>query len=267
MCRLLGYVATGPTSLRDLVGDAGLDAFTALSTQHRDGWGMAWCETGGLAAEKAPGAAKDSDRWHALAGRRLSDCGIAHLRWATPTLDVTDVNTHPFVEDGMAFAHNGRMLPVADVDDLLPAGSRAGLAGTTDSERYFALIRSRLTESGDDVLTAFRSASDDLLRRVTCSSLNSVLLTESTLYAVSCFDERLRPIPAEPEHFVLRWRRSADAVVVASSGWSHDDWDAVPNGHVLVVDRASRDVAILPFATPPGAPEPAGTIPADHRCT
>ncbi len=267
MCRLLGYAADRAASLRDLVGDNGLDAFTALSAQHRDGWGMAWRGSDGtLAAEKSLGAARYSDRWHALAAAPLSDLGLAHLRWATPGLDVTDLNTHPFLADDMAFAHNGRLLPVADVDALLPDACRGEVVGTTDSERFFALVRSRVGGAGG-VLDAFRSASRAVLDQATCSSLNSVLLTDSALYAVSCFDERLRPIPDEPEHFVLRWRRFAHAVVVASSGWGHDDWEAVPNGHVLVVDRATRGVEILPFATPPGSPERLARAGAEHRCT
>ena len=165
MCRLLGYIADRPTSLCELIGDAGLDAFTALSAQHRDGWGVAWRGPDGmLSAEKALGAAGRSDRWHALAATSLSNTGLAHLRWATPTLDVTDLNTHPFVADNMAFAHNGRLLPVADVDALLPDAYRRQVGGTTDSERYFALIRARVAMGA-----AFSTHSGR--RRATCSTM------------------------------------------------------------------------------------------------
>lgn len=266
MCRILGYVAAAPTSLREILGADGLDAFTALSAQHRDGWGMAWAQPDGtIAVEKASDPADRSDRWRALAETRLSDTGVVHLRWATPPLEVTGVNNHPFVRDGMAFAHNGRVLPVAGVEELVPEALKADLDGTTDSERAFAVIRSRTAESGD-IISGLRSAARDLIAGFTCTSLNCTLLTASTLYAVSCYDEALRPLPDEPEHFALRWRRSREAVVVASTGWAQDDWRVVPNGHALVIDRETRDTQIVRIADPPTGIGPAG-VSRESACT
>lgn len=252
MCRLLGYVAAEPRSLHDLLGAVGYDEFTALSAMHKDGWGMAWRQADGtLAVDKSPQPANRSDRYRDLAHRRLSDAGIVHLRWATPTLAVTEANSHPFVRDGMAFAHNGRILPPPALTRLVAPGLRAELEGTTDSERFFFAVRSRLAAGAPDLVTALQNAAREIIASFDCSSLNCLLMTERHLYALSCYDEELRPLPAEPEHFMLRWRRLSSAVLVASSGWAQDDWNEVPNGHVLVVDRATREANVVWAAEPP----------------
>ena len=42
MCRLLGYCSRERASLADLMGGQAFSEFTALSSLHSDGWGMAW---------------------------------------------------------------------------------------------------------------------------------------------------------------------------------------------------------------------------------
>ena len=52
-------------------------------------------------------------------------------------------NTHPFVVGGVGFAHNGDIPNSVRLLDLLTDDERACLQGETDSERYFAVLRSR----------------------------------------------------------------------------------------------------------------------------
>ena len=42
MCRLLAWAAREPVTVAQALGEADFEAFTALSRQHADGWGMAW---------------------------------------------------------------------------------------------------------------------------------------------------------------------------------------------------------------------------------
>jgi len=60
------------------------------------------------------------------------------------------VNTHPFTQDGRAFAHNG---VVGDLDRIEArlGSNRAMVMGETDSERFFALVTLAIREAGGDV--------------------------------------------------------------------------------------------------------------------
>lgn len=238
MCRLFGYFATGPASAVQLAGAADFAEFTRLSTQHADGWGAAWCRAdGSIGVAREPVAAHTSPRYGELTTEPISDRVLLHLRWATPPHAVTTENTHPFVAGDLAFAHNGAIWPVAELESLLDEPVRDSLSGTTDSERYFALVRTALRTAGGDVVEALRTTTALISGRLAASSLNCLLLTADALYAVCCYDEANQPLPDQPDYFALNWRRQQDAIVVSSSGWSTTDWDRVPNGTVLVVRR------------------------------
>ena len=60
MCRLLGYVASRPISVEGVLGKPGLEAFTALTAVHGDGWGMAWQESG----DRPPRSVSSPDSAH-----------------------------------------------------------------------------------------------------------------------------------------------------------------------------------------------------------
>ena len=270
MCRLLGYCARRPASLAGLIGDQGLREFTALSSFHSDGWGMAWADGGPIEAHKSPLQASEDPAYGELAGRPLGRRGVLHLRQATPGLPVEAANTHPFLADGVAMAHNGAIHPQDRLPELLPAGWEERMTGSTDSERYFLYILSCL-RAGADMVTAVGETAAAVNARFDASSLNAVLLTRDALYAVSCHDRskipearmRARGFTGSAEqlakHFDLRYRETADAVVVASSGWpqdSLDGWAPVPNGHVLVVEGDTLATRIEPLPIPV-SPQPA----------
>jgi predicted glutamine amidotransferase len=265
MCRLLGYCARRPTSLTGLIGEQELREFTALSCLHSDGWGMAWAGDGGdggpIEVRKSPRQASEDPAYDELARQPLGRIGMVHLRYATPGLPVELENTHPFVVDGVALGHNGAIFPQDRLPELLPAVWEKRMTGSTDSERYLLHILSRL-EAGSDMVTAIGETAGMITARFTVSSLNAVLQTEDALYAVSCHDRS--QIPEErmrargfagsavelAEHFDLKYRRTADSVVVASSGWPQDPrdgWTAVPNGHVLAVDGDTLKTSIHPL--------------------
>ncbi len=267
MCRLLGYCAHRPTSLAGLIGDQRLREFTALSCFHSDGWGMAWAGGGPMGVRKSPLQASEDPGYDELARRPLGRLGIVHLRAATPGLAVELENTHPFLVDDVAMAHNGAIHPQDRLPELLPTAWEERMTGTTDSERYLLHILSRL-QAGADMVTAIGETAAAITAQFTASSLNALLLTEDALYAVSCHDRSKIPearmrargfagSAAElAEHFDLKYRQTADAVVVASSGWPQDPrdgWTAVPNGHVLVVDGGTLRTSIEPLPVPVSA--------------
>jgi predicted glutamine amidotransferase len=258
MCRLLGYCARGETALADLMGDDGLGQLVALSELHRDGWGMAWYEGAEPVIRKSPLRA-DEPEFEKLARQPLGDLGLVHLRWATPGLAVNDRNTHPFSYGPYAFAHNGAVHPQDRLGEILPPEWEARVGGTTESERYLLLIMSRLKAHGGDVVAAIADAASAIEHRFAPNSLNAILLSPQSLYAISWHDRakvpeaklRERGYQDRPDeiaaYFDLAYLAGPDAVVVASSGWSQAGWTPLPDRHVLVVERTTLNMQLLPL--------------------
>lgn len=264
MCRLLGYCARSDVSVADLIGDRGLAEFTALSAMHSDGWGMAWYSGGQPCVRKSPHRAEGEPEYDRLARRPLGDLGLVHLRWATPGLVISDSNSHPFRYGSYALAHNGAIHPQARLGEMLPPTWQRRLRGTTDSEHYFLHLMWRLAERDGDVVAAIADTAMDIEESFAPNSLNAILLSPSTLYAI-CWHDRAKVPHAElrerglgdrPDevaaYFDLGYRLTPDAVVVASSGWSRGDWTPLPNRHVLVADRVTLRTSIRAL------------IPSDH---
>jgi len=268
MCRLLGWVATAPRTLLELLGRDGVAEFTELSRDHADGWGFAWWSGSQLEVVKSTMAAHADPDFSALVENLRVDAGMLHFRWATPGLAVRPENTHPFCHDGAAFAHNGRILPFDGLLDLLAPGDRDVLQGNTDSERYFRILTDRVRSEG--TIEGVRRSIAEIGAELTPSSLNALLLTARSLTAVSCYDAGSAPTLGGPAtvlledeelphqvrgHFELRYRVTPDEVVVASSGWSQPGWQLLPNGTVLQV----------PHGRPHPVVDPVGVLPAAAR--
>ena len=236
MCRLLGYCSRGPASVVELITEPGLDAFTALSQWHCDGWGMAALDGGELRVAKSPRRAADDPDYHRLAKERLGDTGLVHLRWATPGLAVEDRNSHPFRHGGFAMAHNGAIHPQSRLPGLLPPEWDRQLGGSTDSERYFLRVMSGLDARDGDVVAAAADAVRHIRDNYAPNCLNAILLGPGALYAISWHDpDRIpyasiaeRGSPEDPAgYFSLAYREADGAVVVASTGFPQPDGLAV----------------------------------------
>jgi predicted glutamine amidotransferase len=258
MCRLLGYCSRSDASLDDLIGAGGLSDFTDLCALHGDGWGMAWYEGGEPVIRKSPARADREPWFDKLAHAPVGDLGLVHLRWATPGLGVSERNCHPFRYGPHVLAHNGAIHPQNRLGEMLPSEWERQLGGTTDSERYFLLIMSRLAAHGGDMVAAIASAAADIEDRFEPNSLNAILLAPDKLYAVSWYHRSRVPEAKlrlagydQPDvvaaYFDLAYRTSSDAVVVASSGWPQPGWTALHNRHVLIVDRATLDNQVVPL--------------------
>jgi predicted glutamine amidotransferase len=276
VCRLLGYCSRERASLADLLGDQGLSEFTALSALHGDGWGMAWYDGTEPVIRKSTGRADGEAEYDKLAWQPLSDLGLLHLRWATPGLGINDRNSHPFRYGPYVLAHNGAIHPQDRLGELLPPEWEQRLTGTTDSERYFLHLMWRLEVRGGNMVAAIADTTADIERRFGPNSLNAILLSPDKLYAISWYDPAKVPEPQlrargyadRPDeiacYFDLAYRATADSVVVASSGWPTSGWTPLPSRHVLVADRATLRVSVLPL-TGPAAPARTNGLPAVLR--
>ena len=264
MCRLLGVVSTAPIAVSDAVGAHVLKDFVALTRIHGDGWGIAYVDHAGHGpqAEVSAGSALDDPAFVAATVGRRYAASMVHLRWATDGIAVQPRNSHPFLADGVAMAHNGSIKPTAALDELLDRSIAATLAGTTDSERYFALIRQHRLDA-PDLAEAVRRAVAQLRELYPDASLNALVLGEDQLIAVHAharsrlLDEDIEEItaaelPAEhlEDYFALRWARPEEqTLVVGSTGFGDLDWQPLPPESVTAISVRDLSMSVLPLVT------------------
>ncbi|AWB87611.1 hypothetical protein C3E77_14000 [Mycetocola zhujimingii] len=260
MCRLLGYVAARPVAAVDVLGERPFEAFTSLASLHGDGWGMAWRDRDHLThAVSSPDSAARDPRYAELTHTPLGAAGLVHLRWATGGLPVAPENTHPFTDGQYVFAHNGNITPISRLDELLTPESTAKLRGATDSERYFRFIRQCIGESGSEASGVTR-ALHTMMKEFPDASLNALLLTPTTLFAIHINSRAASPPPAlsalydsyedmpprhATEYYAMDYRVSADAVHIISSGLDEPGWTHVPPDSAAMIDLDTRAVTRL----------------------
>jgi len=237
MCRLLAVLSAVPGDLAEQLG-ADLHRFAELSQTHCDGWGIAYWNTDGeLVTAKHPEPAQGSERFQAAVAAAHTDAALLHLRKASKNMANEIDNTHPFVSDGFAFAHNGYLSPLSALDELVTEVGGRPSVGDTDSERYFHVVLARLPDTGP--VQALHQAAELIADATEVVSLNCLLLTQDALYASARYDEKV--ILARGEElglYELRYRVTPDHVAVASSGWSQPSpWAPLRNGEILEVRR------------------------------
>jgi predicted glutamine amidotransferase len=262
MCRLLGVVSAVPVSVSDAVGAPTLKDFVALTKIHGDGWGVADVTSPGRApqVEVSAGSALDDPAFAAATADRSAVAAMVHLRWATNGLAVQPQNSHPFLADGIAMAHNGSIKPMAPLDALIEPEMAATLRGTTDSERYFALIRQHRATS-PTLTEAVRRAVAQLREIYPEASLNALLLGEDQLIAVHAHarsrlpEEDIEEITAADlptdhleDYFALRWARPDEkTLVIGSTGFGDLDWQPLPPECVTAVSLTDLSMSLHPL--------------------
>ncbi|WP_232100471.1 class II glutamine amidotransferase [Mycolicibacterium litorale] len=251
-------------SVSEAVGAPTLKDFLALTKIHGDGWGIAAVEAPGQppAVEVSAGSAFDDPAFDAATTGRRALASMVHLRWATNGLAVRPENSHPFLADGIAMAHNGSIKPMAPLDGLLEPDVAATLLGTTDSERYFALIRQH-RRTAPTLAEAVRRAVAQLRHRYPEASLNALLLGEGQLIAVDAHARSSLPaedieeitaadLPTEhlEDYFALRWARPDErTVVIGSTGFGALDWQPLPPECVTAVSIDDLSMTLHPLVT------------------
>lgn len=273
VCRLIGWTSARPRTLAQLVGDDRIDALvTDVSRLHPDGWGAALSDRtdGGrpdLRVERSTEGALRDPGFLTVVRSAPAQAALLHLRRATAGYAVEPVNTHPFVFDGWAFAHNGTIPEAERIDGLLGGQWRARRAGTTDSERYFLCVLERMEKEGD-LVDGIRAAVADIRSECGLGSMNAMLLGPDVLAVVHARAGTVPPLDIlletvggdvallPPEHtdsyYDLRYRAGADSIVVSSTGMPDASWEPLAEESVLVADRATGTVAVWPLAG--GAP-------------
>ena len=192
---------------------------------------------------------------------------VAHVRHASGT-PVTLRNTHPFVQAGRLFAHNGVIGDVPSLERRLGNGMSM-VGGETDSERYFALITAEIARVGD-VGEGIVSAATWIAENLPVFALNCVLITDRELWALRYPDvHELHLLERSPggtrgkRHLELASARGSvrvrsgdfarrPAVVVASEEMDEDaGWRPLQSGELVHVDANLRTTVRRVIDRPP----------------
>lgn len=265
MCRLLGYISPTPATASDLIGDEECRQWQNLGRLHADGWGTAWIrpeadslesarpqETtsgtfdtgpdaqdtvsggGRLERYRTPHEGADDTHLTEVLTRRPTNGRITHLRMATTGLADLTENTHPFLAENIAMAHNGSVHPIERLREFVTPAEIERIGGTTDSAIIFALILRRLGEGEplfDTVVATVRMLRTDFDH----PGINLLLLTSAEMIVVH--DTAGTPIPyldgdLPPDHhdhyYRMSWQRFAGgATIVSSSGLEHKGWSLI----------------------------------------
>jgi predicted glutamine amidotransferase len=272
MCRLFGLAAGGQRVKGTFWLLEAPDSLALQSRREPDGTGLGWFgDDGAPRVDKQPIAAYADEEFARLAREVASRTFVAHVRFAS-TGGLRPENTHPFVQQGRLFAHNGVIGGLDRLDAEL-GECRALVKGDTDSERFFALVTKEVDARGGDVGEGIAAAARWVAEQLPLFALNVVLASESDLWALRYPDthdlfvlERAAGGPHGGRHLEHASRsgrvrvRSGDlssrpSVIVATEQMDEDPgWRNLQPGELLHVDGALNVTSRIAVDSPPAHP-------------
>jgi predicted glutamine amidotransferase len=185
MCRLFGlHTGTHVCTATFWLVDAP-DSLSEQSRRNPDGTGIGVFDTHGRPElHKEPIAAWQDAEFATDAHQMSGTTFIAHVRYAT-TGSLGVLNTHPFLQDGRIFAHNGVLEGLDILDERLrEVGADHLVLGQTDSERVFALITASIRAQDGDVSAGLVDAMQWLAANVPIYAVNVLLSTATDMWAL-----------------------------------------------------------------------------------
>lgn len=268
MCRLFGlHAGTRACTATFWLLDAP-DSLAEQSRRNPDGTGLGvFDEHARPQLHKEPIAAWRDAAFAREAHQLTGTTVIAHVRYATTgSLDVR--NTHPFLQDGRIFAHNG-VLEGLDVIDarLREVGVDGLVLGDTDSERVFALITAAIRARDGDITAGLVDAVRWLAEQVPIYAVNLLLSTATEMWALRYPHthrlyvlDRSADAARQPEfdlHTIRIHARSQQlctrpSVVFATERMDADPrWRLLEPGELVHVDAGLRVTRRLVLPDPP----------------
>ncbi|OBF57125.1 class II glutamine amidotransferase [Mycobacterium sp. 852002-50816_SCH5313054-b] len=272
MCRLFGLHSGTDVCTATFWLLNAPDSLSKQSRRNPDGSGLGVFDRDGRPQlYKDPIAAWHDTRFATEAHELTGTTFIAHVRYATTgSLDVR--NTHPFLQDGRIFAHNGVVGGLDDIDERLRELGTDGLVlGETDSERVFALITGSIRARGGDGTAGLVDAMRWLAAKVPIYAVNVLLSTATEMWALRYpdthelyvldrrhqheaaapeFDLRTHRIRAQSEHLCTR-----SSVVFASEPMDDDPrWQPLEPGELVHVDAGLQITRSVVLPDPPAHP-------------
>jgi predicted glutamine amidotransferase len=271
MCRLFGLHAGTDVCTATFWLMNAPDSLAEQSRRNPDGTGLGvFDELGRPQLRKQPLAAWQDTDFATEAHRMTGTTFIAHVRYATTgSLDVR--NTHPFLQDGRIFAHNGVLEGLDAIDERLrEVGTDDLVLGDTDSERVFALMTASIRAHEGDVTAGLVDGMKWLAANVPIYAVNVLLSTATDMWALRYpeshelyvldrrvdrqsassgaeFDLRTKRIRAQSEHLCVR-----SSVVFASERMDDDPrWRLLEPGELVHVDAALQVTRSVVLPDPP----------------
>ncbi|SPM41185.1 Predicted glutamine amidotransferase [Mycobacterium numidiamassiliense] len=267
MCRLFGlHAGTDVCTATFWLVDAP-DSLSEQSRRNPDGTGLGVFDAiGQPQLHKEPIAAWQDAQFATEAHQMTGTTFIAHVRYATTgSLDV--LNTHPFLQDGRIFAHNGVLEGLDILDERLrEVGADDLVLGRTDSERVFALITASIRAHDGDISAGLVDAMRWLADTVPIYAVNVLLATATEMWALRYpqthelylldrsdsslapkFDLRTRRIHARSDQLCTR-----SSVVFATEPMDDDArWTPLEPGELVHVDASLQIGRSLALPNPP----------------
>lgn len=195
MCRLFGFRSVIQSQVHRSLMDAD-NALGAQSSNHPDGWGVAYYVDGAPHITRSPTTAIDCALFQRVSGIVASETVLAHVRRAT-TGENSVLNCHPFQYGKWVMAHNGDIQDFAghrsELLERVAPKLRRYILGDTDSEVLFFLFLTHLSQHGplsgriavEETITALRSTLEHV--RAICDvdpekepSLLTTIVTDGT---------------------------------------------------------------------------------------
>jgi predicted glutamine amidotransferase len=269
MCRLFGLSATPRRVTATFWLIDAPDSLAVQSRREPDGVGLGVFEPDGTAlVHKRPIAAYEDAEFAREAREVSSSTFLAHVRYAS-TGGIRTENTHPFLQDGRLFAHNGVVTGLDRLRDRV-GGQLGGpieelVGGDTDSELVFALITT-YARRGGELGRAIADAAGWIAANLPVYALNLIVTTPTDLWALRYPDTHPLYVLARPaggqhgdrhlEHAsapgTVRVRSgdlaAAPATVVASEQMDEDPhWRLLAPGellHVAADQRITSQIAL-----------------------
>jgi predicted glutamine amidotransferase len=270
MCRLFGlHAGVADVAATFWLLDAP-DSLAAQSHRNPDGAGIgAFGPDATPTLSKQPIAAWSDAEFATSACELRGTTFVAHVRYASTGAHTT-ANTHPFLQAGRLFAHNGVVQGLDQLDArLAELGAGCLVLGETDSERIFALITAETERCEGDVGRGLVAAIGWVADHLPVYALNVVLATATDVWALrypATHDlfvlarpaggtERGGPLDARTPRIHARSDalQSQPCVIVATERMDSDPgWRLLEPGELVHIDAGLMVRSSQPFA-----PEPA----------
>ncbi len=271
MCRLFGLHAGTDVCTATFWLLNAPDSLSEQSRKNPDGTGLGVFDRHGRPQlHKEPIAAWQDSQFATEAHQLTGTTFVAHVRYATTgSLEVR--NTHPFLQDGRIFAHNGVVEGLDDIDERLrELGTDDLVLGETDSERVFALITGSIRARRGDETAGLVDAVRWLAANIPIYAVNILLSTATDMWALRYpgahelyvldrryehqtgapdgeFDLRTHRIRAQSEHLCTR-----SSVVFASEPMDDDPrWRLLQPGELVHVNAGLQITSGVVLPDPP----------------
>lgn len=184
---------------------------------HGDGWGMvSWVDGTPRYLGREPSNALTDERFEeaceAVDTSRAISPILVHLRKASAALKTRE-NTHPFVIDRWAFAHNGAI-------------RKLNLKVRTDSEWFFESLMRKYREMGNDMYGAISEQVSEVREIYPYTSITFILSDGRELFAY-------RDCTKNQPYYDVQYTRLNSSIIVSQEPFFESRWIGIRNAELL----------------------------------